>query len=423
MTADAWRITGGKPLHGRVALSGSKNGALPTLAAALLLDGEMVFHNVPRIADAEVMFDLLRALGLEVEAGPETVRVVNRGLRTHRAPAELVGRMRASHYVLGPVLARLGRAELPLPGGCDLGDRPMDYILRAIAPFGADLQERPDRIEATASRLTGARVTLDPKFRSPGATFAALMSAVLADGVTTIEHACFEPDVVRFCEFLNAAGAQVQGAGGETLTVTGVSSLRGTAHRVNSDRLEAGTLLCAAAATRGEVLVEHITLAELGGIAAKLTDAGMRLEEVDGGVQGRCGRRLRGTEVLVAPFPEFPTDLQPPLGAVLATAEGASTIRESIFNNRLQYVPELRRMGAEIEQHDAWSITIRGVPRLHGAEVAGGNIRDGAALVVAALGAEGESVVSGRRYVSRGYQRFEGKLRSLGAEVEAVDEP
>lgn len=418
MTADTWRIVGGTPLRGRVTPSGSKNGALPTLAATLLLDGETILYNIPDIADVRTMLDLLRALGLSVEPqGEGCVRVVNSGLTTHRPPGELVAKMRASHYLLGPLLARLGRAELPQTGGCTIGERPLGYILDGLKLLGVDCLECNDRVETATSGLVGAQVALDPAFRSPGATFTLLMAAALARGTTTISHASFEPDVIRFCELLAAAGARLSGAGTDTLTLEGVPSLRGVSHTVNSDRLEAGTLLCAAAATRGEVLVEQVTHSELGQFADKLREAGVEIGEEAGGVRARCSGRPRAVELITDPFPAFPTDLQPPMAALLATAEGESVIRERIFSHRLQYAEELRKMGAEIATPDERTAVIRGVSKLHGASVSGGNIRDGAALILAALGAEGESLVSGQRYVARGYERFDEKLRALGASI------
>src|SRR5574340_1157410 len=322
MTADAWRIVGGTPLQGRVRPPGSKNGALPSLAASLLLDGKSVFHNVPRIDDVHTMLELLAAVGMQVEAEGNTVTITNAGITTHRAPRELVGKMRASHYLLGPTLAKLGRAELAQTGGCNLGERPLGYIIDALAPLGIECLDCNDRVEATTAGLVGARVVLDPKFRSPGATFTVLMAAALAQGITTIEHACYEPDVIAFCALLTRAGAHIEGAGTETITLRGVKALHGVTHTINSDRLDAGTFLCAAAATRGEVFVEQITKSELGGIATVLQQAGLELEESDGGLRGACPRRPRPVEVTINPFPEFPTDLQPPLAAVLATAEG-----------------------------------------------------------------------------------------------------
>jgi UDP-N-acetylglucosamine 1-carboxyvinyltransferase len=418
MPEDAWRIVGGRPLRGTVKPSGSKNGGLPTLAATMLMDGETVLHNVPRIADVETMLDLLRSFGLTVgEREDGTLRITNRGIEMHRAQFELVGRMRASHYILGPVVARLGRAEIPSPGGCAIGERPLDYILTGLEALGCESRVENSHIRVRCDHLTGGRVTLNPIYRSPGATFIILMAASLAVGTTVIENASFEPDVVTFCQFLSRAGAQIDGAGTTTLTVRGVSALNGVEHAINSDRLEAGTFLCAAASTRGEVTVESITRGELAAIADKLEEAGMALEQSGDGMTGACAGRPRGVDIVTEPFPDFPTDLQPPMAALLSTADGISSIRENIFDLRLQYADELVKMGADISLLDARTATITGVPRLHGAEIEGRNIRDGAALLVAALGAEGESIMSGRRYVARGYEDVDAKLRSLGADI------
>jgi len=417
MIEDAWRVGGGRPLAGRVRPAGSKNGALPTLAAALLLDGETVLHNVPRITDVATMLELLRRLGLAVEQrSGGSVRILNDGIASHRPPADLVSRMRASHHLLGPLVLRLGRAEMPLPGGCRIGARPVTHFLAVLEALGARTTSGAGQIALEASGLNGAAVVLDPRHRNPGATFTGLMAASLAKGTTVIENASFEPDVVRFCEFLNAAGARIEGIGRPTLTVRGVTQLHGTTHRVNSDRLEAGTFLCAAAATGGEVRVEDIAREDLGDAAGKLEEAGVELS-VREGITARCPRRLCGVEVVTDPFPSFPTDLQPPLGAVLAGAEGTSKIRETVFDDRLQYVGQLVKMGADITLVDSRQAVVRGVPRLHAAEVEAHNMRDGAALVIAALSADGESVVAGRSFVGRGYEDFESKLRSLGADI------
>ena len=419
----AWHIVGGRPLRGRVRPSGSKNGALPTLAATLLLEGETVLQNVPRIGDVLTMMELLRAFGLTVEERERgELQIVNRGLTTHSAPEDLVARMRASHYLLGPVVARLGRANLPLPGGCDIGQRPMNYIISGLEALGVQAQVETGKITARASRLTGARVALNPVYRSPGATFNVLMAAATAKGTTVIENASFEPDVVVFCHFLKAAGAQIEGIGQPTLTVTGVQGLAGTGHRVNADRLEAGTFLCAAAATRGEVTVEEVTRSDLGAAADKLDEAGVELTTSTEGLRARCPGRPRGISVVTEPYPGFPTDLQPPMTTLLVCAEGESTVRESIFDRRLQYADQLARMGASMRVLDSRRLAVRGVERLHAAKVEAHNIRDGAAMVIAALSAEGESVVSGWRYVARGYEEFEGKLRSLGAQITLAGE-
>jgi len=417
MMGDAWRIVGGKPLEGAVRPAGSKNGSLPTLAATLLVDGVTVLHNVPRIADVQTMLSLLRALGLTVEELDSGVRITNRGIAGYRPPDDLVSRMRASHYLLAPLLFRLGRAEMAMPGGCDLGSRPVTHITSVLETLGATAIVSDDEIGLRARQVRGAVVVLDRRHRNPGATFTALMAASLAEGETIIENASYEPDVICFCSFLSAAGARIKGIGRPRLTVQGVAGLRGVEHRVNSDRLEAGTFICAAASTRGEVMVEQITLGELGETTGKLQEAGVELTPQGGGLLAACPRRPRGVDIVTDPFPAFSTDLQPIVAAVLATAEGRSTIEETVFDRRLQCAHELVKMGARIELPDARHAVIHGVARLRGAVVEGHNIRDGAALVAAALSAEGESIVSGRQYVARGYEEFEGKLRSLGAEI------
>ena len=418
MTEVAWRIEGATPLTGTVRPSGSKNGSLPLLAATLLLDGQSTLTNIPHIADVETMLALLRAFGLTVEERPGgEVLITNNGLATHRAPADLVGKMRASHYLLAPVLLHRGRVEMAMPGGCDLGARPVTHITSGLEALGA-AAETNDTIRLSAKGLGGAVVTLDPRHRNPGATFTGLMAGALAAGETTIENASFEPDVVGFCRFLNAAGARITGIGTPTLTIQGVDRLRGAAHRVNSDRLEAGTFLCAAAATRGDVAVEDITWDELGETADKLEQAGVELLAEGSTLRARCPGRPRGMHIITDPFPSFSTDLQPPVAAVLATADGDSTIRETVFDRRLRYADELVKMGADIELRDSRFAVIHGIPSLRGARIAAGNIRDGAALVIAALGAQGQSLVAGRNYVARGYEDFDTKLRSLGAEIE-----
>lgn len=418
MTEDCWRIVGGRPLVGSVPISGSKNGALPSLAATILIDGETALRRVPRIADIETMVELLRALGLSVTtAESREVRVANRGPEFDTAPADLVGRMRASHYLLAPLLARLGRAAIPHPGGCQIGQRAVSHIIETLEAFGATARVGEEGLALEASGLRGCTVRLDPVYRSPGATFTALMAAATAAGTTVVEHASYEPDVIAFCRFLISAGARIEGIGTESLTVHGVPGLQGTTHEVNADRLEAGTLMCAAAATRGEVETRGISLGELAGADEKFAESGIELSEGEGGVRARCPARPRAVSVTTAPYPGFPTDLQPPFTAVLVCADGESEVRESIFDRRLQYADQLAKMGAQMNRVDSRRAVVRGVARLHGAEVRGENIRDAAAVVVAALSAEGESIVGGRRYAARGYEGLESKLRSLGAEI------
>jgi UDP-N-acetylglucosamine 1-carboxyvinyltransferase len=418
MIEDAWSVAGGRPLLGRVRLSGSKNGALPTLAATLLVEGETVLHDVPRIADVSTMLELLRAFGVAAEEDADgAVRVINRGISTHSAPAHLARRMRASHYLLGPLLARVGRAELPLTGGCRIGERPLDHVVSALEPLGAKVDPNSEATVVSAAKLTGATISLNPVYRSPGATFTSLMASALAEGTTVIENASYEPDVVTFCHFLRAAGAQIEGTGTPVLTITGVDRLRGTSHRINADRLEAGTFLCAAAATRGDIAVEGVRREELASVVDKLEEAGVAISVSGNALRACCRSRPRAVSLTTEPFPGFPTDLQPVLTAFLACAEGESMIRECIFDNRLQYAEQLRRMGASVRLIDSGRAIVTGVDHLDGASVEAHNIRDGAAMVIAALSARGESRVLGRSFIARGYEDFDVKLRSLGAEM------
>ena len=417
MNEDSIRIVGGNRLEGIVHLNGSKNGTLPLLAAALLLDGDTLIHNVPKVEDVFTMIAILEALGLHAEWKRGSLLIRNRGISTPRPPQELVEKMRASFYVFGPLLARLGQAEVPLPGGCNLGSRPVDYITKEFLRLGAQIEVKHGYVVAKAARLQGGTINLDPRYRSPGATFNLLMGAVLAQGTTVINNACGEPDVVEFCRFLTAAGARISGAGSPVLRVDGVAGLRGCAFRAPNDRLEAGTYLIAAAITRGDVTVRTLQASALPSVLDQLSAAGMTIEA--GPDYIRClGRgRPRALHVETAPFPGFPTDLQPPLVALLCLAEGRSVVRESIYDGRLAYLDHLSRMGARCHVDDRVA-TIEGVDRLEGARVhVERHMRAGAALVLAALAAEGESEIIGCRFIERGYQNFEQKLARLGAQV------
>jgi len=422
MTEDTIRIVGGTRLAGTVTLNGSKNGTLPLLAATLLVEGDCLLRNVPRVEDVFTMLDILRALGLGVQWERGDLLISNRGISTHRAPQALVEKMRASFYVFGPLLARLGQAEVPMPGGCNLGSRPVDYIIREFVPLGAEITVEHGFVSAKAGRLHGGAISLDPRYRSPGATFNLVMGAVLAEGTTVIDNACGEPDVVEFCEFLNKAGARITGAGTPLLQVEGVRRLSGCEFTAPNDRLEAGTYLIGAAITGGDVTVRTIQPGALGVVLEKLQEAGLEIEVGVDSVRGICRQRPASLQVETAPYPGFPTDLQPPLAAMLCVAAGRSVIRENIYDGRLSYLDQLSRMGAKCRVEDRIAI-IEGVERLTGARVqAERHMRAGAALVLAALAAEGESEIVGRHFIERGYQNFEQKLAALGATVMAPEQ-
>jgi UDP-N-acetylglucosamine 1-carboxyvinyltransferase len=411
-------ILGGAPLQGSATVSGSKNGALPTLAATLLFDEPCLLENVPRITDVENMLSLLRHCGARIEqTDPGSFIISNPSPSAAAIPAALAEKMRASYYLLGALLGRLGEASLPLPGGCNLGSRPVDYILRALEPLGITQQASDREHLLCRGPVNGGRVMLDPHYRSPGATFSVLMATVLAEGQETIiENACAEPDAVSFCRFLIDAGANIQGVGSPTLQVRGVRKLNGAEHRINGDRLEAGTLLLAGAASRGEVVISGVKVPELQGFIEELEKCGVEIKAEAHGIRASCRRRPRPLDVSTAPFPGFPTDLQPPMMAFLATAEGNSRVEENIFDGRMSHVAQLQRMGAKIAAEGRGAI-IHGVERLQGADLEAENIRAGAALVVAAVGAEGDSRIRGLEHITRGYEKLEEKLAALGADA------
>jgi UDP-N-acetylglucosamine 1-carboxyvinyltransferase len=413
---DTLIITGNKPFNGSTTVSGSKNGALPMLAACLLMQGECRLSNVPRIEDVEVMIELLRACGAIIARGSGSdVTVKVSDLSDAHVPAALATKMRASHYLIGPLLARTGQACLHLPGGCNLGSRPVDYILDALAPLGIDAKLHEAQM-LLSGRCKGGRVVLNPKYRAIAATFDVIMVASLGQGETILENACNEPDVVSFCNFLNDAGAQIDGIGTHNLRITGVKALLGVDHTIPGDRLEAGTYLLAGAASRGDVTIKGVTAEELPGFIDPFTASGVEVTAEANGIRARCAKRPQPLDITTLPFPGFPTDLQPPLMAFLACAEGESHITETIFDDRMGHATELQKMGADITV-DGQQATVRGVPQLQGAAVEVQNIRAGAALVVASAGAQGETVLSGLAHLARGYERIEAKLTALGAQI------
>jgi UDP-N-acetylglucosamine 1-carboxyvinyltransferase len=411
-------IEGGRRLEGTVRVSGSKNAGLPLLFASLLTDQRCTIRGLPRVADITTTLRLLEQLGALVAADAfESIVVEARHLTSVEAPYDLVKTMRASFLALGPLVARCGHARVSTPGGCAIGSRPVDLHLAGLERLGAEIRMRHGYVEAEAQRLRGARLALD--FPSVGATENLMMAATLADGVSVIENAACEPEIVDLACALAAMGGRIDGAGTPVVTIEGVRELGGFDHRVIPDRIEAGTLVIAAAITGGNVLVEGARSEHLEALLPKLEEAGMRLDVRPDGIAVRGDRELVAADVRTAPFPGFPTDLQAQFMALMATARGRSVITETIFENRFMHVQELVRMGADIKV-DGKTAAIRGVPYLSGAPVMATDLRASVCLVLAGLVARNTTEVSRIYHLDRGYERLEEKLSALGARIERV---
>jgi UDP-N-acetylglucosamine 1-carboxyvinyltransferase len=407
-----YRVRGGVPLRGEVTVRGAKNAALPILAATLLTDGPCVLENVPDIADIQVMIEVLRDLGASVEADGGRVVVQARDISSCTTSDVLAKRLRGSFLVMGPLLARFGQASAPQPGGCKIGARPVDVPVMGFSRLGAQVAVVDNRFSASG-RLTGGNFVLD--YPSQTGTENILMAAVLADGVTVMENASTEPEVAELVDFLRAMGARVRWIGPGTVAVQGVRRLHGVVYRLMPDRLEAGTYLMAGAITRGDVTVRQVVPQHLHAVTTKLVEAGVRVEEVEGhSLRAVVDERLGAVSVRTYPYPGFPTDLQQPLGALLTQADGESIIHETMYENRLGYADELARMGADVEVAGQTAY-IRGPSRLQGARVKALDLRAGAAVVLAGLAADGETIVEDGQHIARGYTDFAAQLRSLGA--------
>lgn len=420
------RVQGGRALSGTVHASGSKNAALPLLAAALLSPKPVTLRNVPSLQDVDVMCAVLGTLGVRVERSGDapdgTVMVDASAITGTEPPYELVNRMRASFLVLGPLLARCGEASVPLPGGCEIGVRPVGEHLRALQALGAELEQEGGRIVAHAphGRLRGAEVYLN--MPSVGATENTLMAACLADGTTTIHNAALEPEVQDLCHFLVALGAQIEGIGAKSIVIHGQEALSaGVDYRVIPDRIEAGTYLLAIAATGGSGRVGGASPTLLDGFLPKLREAGAEVEADGDGVAVSAPQRLRAVDVRTDYYPGFPTDLQPQFATVLACAEGVSTIEETVFESRMGHVAELHRMGAQLELKGN-ALIVSGVEGLAGVRVEATDLRGAAALVIAGLMAQGETLIAGLPYLLRGYELLPQKMAALGGSVEYVED-
>lgn len=409
-------IQGGTPLYGQVRVAGAKNAILPIIAATLLTEGQTILDGVPPLGDVFTMCRLVAVLGCAAALVGDRLRIDAGVGGEGDPPDELCRLMRASFLIAGPLLAQRGRARLPLPGGCAIGARPIDLHLKGFSALGARVLCEHGCIEvAAAGRLRGARVYLD--FPSVTATENIMMASCLAEGVTAIENAAVEPEVVDLADFLNAAGGRVRGAGTDLVVVEGVSSLSGARHRVIPDRIEAGTFMIAAAMTGGDVTLENVVIEHLKPVIAKLRETGVAVEEGGPGALRVFARgRPRATDVKTLPHPGFPTDLQAPMAALLAIAEGTSIVTETVFENRFLHVDELNRMGADIRIEGRTAI-IKGVERVTGAPVRATDLRAGAALILAGLAGRGTTEVAGAHHVQRGYAGLDHRLTALGAAI------
>jgi UDP-N-acetylglucosamine 1-carboxyvinyltransferase len=415
---DAFVVRGGQPLHGTVRVSGAKNSALKLVAAALLAPGRFTLHNVPDIADMRVMAAVLEHLGCTVEREDTTLVLDVPEVVGDSTPAHLVSKLRASIVVLGPLLARRGHVRVATPGGCNLGNRAIDMHLSGLARMGAEISYGAEHVEARTEQLRGAEMELP--YASVGATENLLMAAVLAEGLTVIDNAAREPEIVDLARFLQKMGADITGEGTDRIEVRGVTTLYPTEHAVVGDRIEAGTFAVGAAVTGGQVDIEGVKPAHLGMVLDKLRATGATVEERDDGLTVTRHGEITPTDIVTLPFPGFPTDMQPQFLLLLSQARGTAMLTENVFDGRFSIIDELNRLGADIEQEGHHAM-VRGPRHLRGAEVRSTDLRAGATLVIAGLIAEGETVVLEPQHVDRGYANFAARLRALGADVRRAD--
>lgn len=413
---DKFVIMGGKKLEGEVDISGAKNAAVAIIPAALLVEGTCTIENIPVIKDVDVICNILKELGAKIEFkdNRHTLIIDCSCLHSYTASFEAVQRMRASYYLIGALLGRFNRAVVAMPGGCNFGVRPIDQHIKGIEALNAVVDTTSGIINASSEKLIGAHIYLDVV--SVGATINTILAAVRAEGITVIENVAKEPHVVDFANFLNAMGAQIKGAGTDTIRVTGVRKLSGGSYSIIPDQIEAGTFMIAAAATGGNVLVKNVIPKHMESISAKLREAGAVVDEYDDSIRVSRTGPLTKANIKTLPYPGFPTDLQPQIVALLSVADGNSIITESVWDNRFQYVDELRRLGAKINV-DGRVAMVEGVPNLVGATVKATDLRAGASMVIAALIANGVTEVYNLKYIDRGYECFEHKLHKLGAQI------
>ncbi|MGE4284150.1 MAG: UDP-N-acetylglucosamine 1-carboxyvinyltransferase, partial [Clostridia bacterium] len=411
-------IAGGNRLKGEVTVSGAKNAVVAIIPAALLVEGVCRIENVPEINDVTMIVNMLKQLGADVKyINSNTIEVNCSMVSSYTAPYEMVKKMRASYYLLGALLGRFNKAEVAFPGGCDFGVRPIDQHIKGFEALGVTVELEHGVIYAAADKITAAQVYMDVV--SVGATINIMLSAVKADGITIIENAAKEPHIVDVANFLNAMGANVKGAGTDVIKIKGVDKLSGGTYSVIPDQIEAGTFMIAAAAAGGDVVIRNVIPKHLESITAKLIEMNVNVDEYDDAIRVWRMDKLLRANIKTLPYPGFPTDLQPPIVALLAVAEGTSIVTEGVWDSRFQYVDELKRMGANIKIEGRIAV-IEGVPQLSGSPVKATDLRAGAAMVIAGMIAEGVTEVYDLKHIDRGYENFEAKLRSLGADIKRV---
>ena len=414
-------VTGPTPLKGEVIINGAKNAAVAILPATLLIDGTCTIENLPNISDVKISCEILEKLGAKINwIDKHTITVDSRNIITTQAPLDLTRKFRASYYIIGAMLSRMGEVEVGMPGGCKLGARPIDQHIKGFEALGAEVTVEKGTIHAKANNLTGNSVYMD--IVSVGATINVMLSAVLAKGTTVIDNAAKEPHIVDVANFLNTMGADIRGAGTDVIKINGVEKLHGNAtYSVVPDQIEAGTFMLAAVASKGDLYLKNCITKHLESITAKILEVGGKVEDYGDSIRVYCDQRPKKASIKTLPYPGFPTDLQPQMGVVLSLADGTSTINESIWESRFQYTYELNKMGAKITAQGK-SAFFEGVEKLYGAPVYSTDLRAGAALIIAGVAAEGITEIYNLEHIDRGYEDIEGRFRSIGANIKRVTE-
>lgn len=414
-------VTGGKIIHGEITISGAKNAVLPIIVGTLLAEDITVLHDVPKLSDVATIKEVLEILGAKVTIEEHTMTVDSRTLNNYNAPYNYIQKMRASVLIMGPLLARLGKAKISMPGGCAIGTRPIDLHLKGLEALGADIQINHGDMNATVTngKLRGSRIYLD--FPSVGATEHIMMAAATAEGTTVIENAAEEPEIVDLANFLNSMGANIRGAGTNVIKIEGVEKLHGTTYTIIPDRIEAGSYMIAAAITGGDLVVRNVIVDHIKPLIAKLAECGMEIVEEGNNLRIIGKRPLKAVDIKTMPYPGFPTDMQAQFMALMTVAEGTSVFTETVFENRFMHADELRRMGANIKI-DGRNAIVEGVSRLTGCKVKATDLRAGAALIIAALVAEGKTEITELQHIDRGYEDLIQKFQTIGADIVRIND-